>query len=66
MIFNEKYFETDGFDGELQAGMVFCVESYVGAPGGNEGGKLEQQLLVTDNGFELMSDLEFEDDFFRN
>jgi Xaa-Pro dipeptidase len=45
-------------------GMVFCIESYVGATGGVEGVKLEQQILVTENGFELLSDLEFEDDFF--
>lgn len=66
LIFNERYFETDGFDGELQAGMVFCIESYVGATGGSEGVKLEQQILVTESGFELLSDLEFEDDFFRS
>jgi len=65
LVFNQQWFEGDGFDDELQAGMVFCIESYVGAPGGREGVKLEQQILVTDDGFELLSDFEFEDDFFR-
>lgn len=63
LIMNSKWFDTEGFDGELEAGMVFCIESYVGKPGGREGVKLEQQILVNDDGFELLSDLEFEDDF---
>ena len=64
LIFNSPWFEADGFDDELQAGMVFCIESYVGEPDGKEGVKLEQQILVTDDGFELLSDMAFEDDFF--
>ncbi len=36
-----------GYDGVLEAGMTICIESYVGAAGGAEGVKLEQQLLVT-------------------
>ncbi len=35
--------------------MVFCVESFAGAPGGREGVKLEQQILVTEDGPELLS-----------
>jgi Xaa-Pro dipeptidase len=61
LIMNSKWFDTEGFDGELEAGMVFCIESYVGAPGGAEGVKLEQQILVTESGYELLSDLEFEE-----
>ena len=38
------------FDGELEAGMVICVESYVGEIGGREGVKLENQLLITESG----------------
>ena len=45
---------------------LFCIESYVGANGGAEGVKLERQILVTENGFELLPDLEFEDDFFSD
>ena len=55
-----------GFDAELEAGMVFCVESYAGQPGGREGVKLEQQILVTDTGFELLSDLEFDPELAPN
>jgi Xaa-Pro dipeptidase len=50
-----------GFEGELETGMIFCVESYVGASGGREVVKLEQQILMTENGPELLSDLKFEE-----
>ena len=63
LILNSRWFDSEGFDGELEAGMVFCIESYVGASGGKEGVKLEQQILVTESGYELLSDLEFEDRF---
>ncbi|NNE96711.1 MAG: aminopeptidase P family protein [Acidimicrobiales bacterium] len=39
-----------GYDGELEAGTVLSVESYVGAEGGAEGVKLEQMVQVTDDG----------------
>ena len=42
--------------------MIFCTESYVGSAGGREGVKLEQQILVTDTGYELLSDISFDDD----
>ena len=53
-------FEESGYDGELEAGMTICVESYVGEEGGAEGVKLEQQALVTDGGIELLSSFPFE------
>ncbi len=43
------------YDGTLEAGMVICVESYVGAVGERNGVKLEQQVLVTESGHELLS-----------
>ncbi|MGO1117599.1 dimethylsulfonioproprionate lyase DddP [Rhodovibrionaceae bacterium A322] len=45
-------FDSSGYDGQLQAGMVLCVEAYVGAVGGREGVKLEDQVLITEQGFE--------------
>ncbi|MTH96724.1 aminopeptidase P family protein [Roseibium sp. RKSG952] len=44
-----------GYDGVLEPGMVVCVESYVGRQGGHEGVKLEEQVLITDTGFEQLS-----------
>lgn len=43
------------YDGEIRAGMVLCVESYMGAVGEREGVKLEEQVLVTDDGIERIS-----------
>ena len=42
-------------DGMLVPGMTVCVESYIGEVGGAQGIKLEQQLLITETGNELMS-----------
>lgn len=42
--------------------MTICVESYIGADGGTEGVKLEQQVLITETGVELLSRFPFEDD----
>jgi Xaa-Pro aminopeptidase len=49
-----------GADGVLEADMVVCVESYVGRVGGHEGIKLEEQVLITDQGGELLSAYPFE------
>ncbi|BCH32114.1 peptidase M24 [Mesorhizobium sp. L-8-10] len=42
-------------DGVLEPGMVLCVESYIGRLGGHEGVKLEEQVLITENGNEKLS-----------
>ena len=38
----------------LEAGMMLCVEAYVVEVGGVDGINLEDQLLVTEDGFENM------------
>lgn len=53
--------DPDHFDGELEAGMVICVESYVGRTGGVEGVKLEDQCLVTESGLITLSRYPFEE-----
>jgi Xaa-Pro aminopeptidase len=65
LIMNPKWFEQSGHDGECQVGMVYCIESYVGGAISNEGVKLEQQILVTEDGYELLSDMEFDSDLLR-
>ena len=50
------------YDMQLQAGMTICIESYVGRVGGRDGVKLEQQVLVTESGCELLSPYPYEDD----
>ena len=61
LIMHSNYIRQLGHDGIVETGMVMCVESYVGATDGHEGVKLEQQVLVTESGCELLSDMEFED-----
>lgn len=41
--------------GEIEAGMVLSVEAYVGVEGDDEGLKLEEQVLVTPDGVEVLS-----------
>ncbi|NKB77534.1 MAG: M24 family metallopeptidase [Gammaproteobacteria bacterium] len=49
------------YDGVLEAGMVICIESYMGAVGERDGVKLEEQVLVTESGYEMMTRFPFED-----
>ncbi|MCO7513815.1 Xaa-Pro peptidase family protein [Pseudomonas guariconensis] len=58
--------QSHGYEGELQAGMALCVEAYVGEVGGRDGIKLENQLLVTENGYELLTHYPFEERFLRD
>ena len=59
-IYYPEDLEDDGYDGIVEAGMVFSVEVYVGAVGGKDGVKLEDQVVITENGFEEMSKYPFE------
>ena len=52
---------ANAYDGQFEPGMVICVESYMGAAGETDGVKLEQQVLVTDKGCELLTTYPFED-----
>lgn len=47
--------EDFGYDGLVEPGMCFTVESYVGPRVGGEGIKLENQYVVTDSGPELLT-----------
>ena len=53
--------ESKGYDGVLQPGMVLCVEAYIGAVGGKDGVKLEDQVLITDTGYENLTNCPFDD-----
>ncbi len=59
-LYHRDDFADAGYDGVLEAGMTICVESYIGETGGAEGVKLEQQVLVTETGIELLSEFPFE------
>ena len=42
--------EWGAYDGLLEAGMIVCVESYIGEVGGIEGVKLEEPVLIAETG----------------
>lgn len=51
------------YDEVLKPGMTICVESYLGPEDGSEGVKLEEQVLVTESGIEVLSSLPFHEDW---
>ena len=61
-LYHHEDFGNAGYDGEILPGMTLCVESFIGGADGGEGVKLEQQLLVTESGTELLSHFPFEDE----
>jgi Xaa-Pro aminopeptidase len=54
-IFVREQWETTGYDGVFEAGNVVCVEAFVGRRTGGEGVKLEQQIAITETGYELLT-----------
>ncbi|WP_343115665.1 Xaa-Pro peptidase family protein [Ostreiculturibacter nitratireducens] len=64
-LYHHGDFPDAGYDGVIEPGMTICVESYIGEDGGKEGVKLEQQVLVTDTGIELLSQFPFEEELLR-
>ena len=51
----------DGYDGVLEPMTTLCVESFIAAPDDPEGVKLEEQVLVTDSGCEVLSQSPFDE-----
>ena len=49
------------YDYELEAGMVLCVEALVSPEGGDFSIKLEDQVLITDDGYENLTSYPFDD-----
>ncbi len=56
-------FDKKGYPGAIEEGMTLCVESMIGAEGGRQGVKLEQQVLITKNGAQALSSYPFEEDW---
>ena len=59
LVVNREYIDG-AYDGVLAEGMVLCVESYVGEPGGRDGVKLEEQVLITAGGAVKLSAFPFD------
>ena len=55
IAFPNKDYSNGDYSGIFEENMTICVESYIGEVGGKEGVKLEDQYVVTANGFRLMS-----------
>lgn len=60
IIYFPEAWPSFGYDGVLETGMVLCVESYVGRHTGGPGVKLEEQVLITETGHEVLTSYEFE------
>ena len=60
-LYHRGDFADAGYDGEIQPGMTLCVESFIGEEHQGEGVKLEQQVLITETGVELLSRFPFEE-----
>ncbi len=54
-IYFPEDWETSGYPGVVEPGMVIAVEAYVGPRDGAEGVKLEEMVLVTETGTELLT-----------
>tara|TARA_R110002072_G_scaffold193751_1_gene350899 strand:+ start:374 stop:1450 length:1077 start_codon:yes stop_codon:yes gene_type:complete len=52
--------DAGAFDHPLEAGMVLCVEAAVGAVGGKFTIKLEDQVLITEDGYENLTRYPFD------
>ncbi len=58
-------YQACGYPGQLEPGMVLCVEVYAGALGGKVGVKLEDQVLITDDGYENLTSYPYEERLLR-
>ena len=56
-------YEQGAFDYVLQPGMTLCVEALISRVNGNFSIKLEDQLLVTESGFENLTSYPFDEQF---
>ncbi len=59
------HFGMNHYDGALEPGMVVTVESYMGPLGERDGVKLEEQVLVTEAGHEVMSSYSMEEELLN-
>jgi Xaa-Pro dipeptidase len=59
-LYHRADYADAGYDGVIEPGMTLCVESFIGEKDGAEGVKLEQQIVITETGNEIMSKFPFE------
>jgi len=51
--------EPGSFDYEFEPGMCVCVEALVGTVGGDFSIKLEDQVVITEDGYENLTQMRF-------
>ena len=61
LIAYPDHFVEGAYDYHLEAGMVLCVEGLVSPEGGDFSIKLEDQVLITETGFENLTAYPFDD-----
>lgn len=55
LIAHDMDWDEVGYDGIIEPGMTLCVEAYIGHRDGTEGVKLEEQVLITEDGVDRLS-----------
>ena len=65
LIVNADHFAEAGYDGEIEVGMILCVESLVAPETAREAVKLEEQVLITHAGPEVIAHTPFDDLLMR-
>lgn len=65
-LYHRSDFADAGYDGVIVPGMTLCVESFIGREHGPDGVKLEQQVLVTETGVNVLSAFPYEDHLLRS
>lgn len=55
LIAHDMDWDDVGYDGRIEPGMTLCIEAYIGHRDGSEGVKLEEQVLITENGIDRLS-----------
>jgi len=61
LVAHHMDFDAFSKDGILEPGMVVSVESYIGEVGAHDGVKLEEEVLVTEDGIVKLSKYPFDD-----
>ena len=61
MVTYPEDWHEDAYDYVLEPGMAMTVETYIGAEGGREGVKLEDQVLITETGHEVLSTFPYDE-----
>ena len=62
-IAHQVDWDSAGYDGVFETGMTLCIESYIGAEGGCQGVKLEEQVVLTEHGCVPLTACSFETDW---